>query len=155
MPLLSKFVVFCLVGDAGTFAAPLDKVPRVKVFTGSESGEQVQLGDFGISFNCRIPSVATPPSPGASFRLLGVAPEFEIGLHGVTVEDHEQGANGREFIARSTLRINTGWKFIEVYPNVELRHWTKENTDLPSGYWRWTSRGRVRRCRRLKGSCAL
>lgn len=64
------------------------------------------------------------------YCLLSVRNQFDLELHGEVGSEDDENAPKQPFISRTTMRFNTGWECIEVYPRLNCDVWNSEFSPL-------------------------
>ncbi len=126
-PALSEFVVYCVTEGSSPPDSMFDKAPTLQLFRQPMTGSRENLWDAKIALRCTIPMAPSMPAPGAPFRLLGVSPEIRVDLVGAIIDPEAADRSGREFVVTSSVRLNVGWEYIDIFPNADLSHWSVEN----------------------------
>ena len=126
---VSESVIYCVPKGTELSSIDTSSSPKLELFVkNSSTAERRVVTEFRISYLCTVEEPGGDPSTpsGKPFRLLGVENHFELQLLAEEVDEKRPRGQGRQFVTRSTIRLPVGWEYIEVYPNVDLKHWKKE-----------------------------
>lgn len=118
--------------------------PEVPVPEDQDFGAEIKLSAYspvqGASHDIAVSRIwfqvanippQEPNPPGAKpFCLLSVRNELNLEVHGVLLGTSEKAASEQPFIARSSLRLATGWDCIEVFPGSDVSAWNADSAPL-------------------------
>ena len=105
---------------------------ELKLFVHSPlQGASQDISAARIWFQAKNPSPQQTHQPGAKpYCLLSVRNQLDIEIRGELGFDDKATSSNQPFIARSTIRLITGWECIEVFPGLNLSAWNADFAPL-------------------------